>query len=86
MASPQKYYRDLHYARFLSGDGNFKLQRIAKKQSKQASQKVYRSMLSDGAYWAPVRTLADYVQRTAPVPDEPKGKVNVPILWSLLPF
>lgn len=65
----------LHYARFLAGDGNFKLQRIARKRSNRVPHHVYESMLGDGAFWAPVKALVDHVKTTGPAVDEPKGKV-----------
>ncbi|KAG9011401.1 hypothetical protein FRB90_007326, partial [Tulasnella sp. 427] len=54
--------KQLHYSRFLSGDGNFKLQRVARKQSSVGSGARQRSMLGDGAFWVPEEILKRYLE------------------------
>lgn len=71
-----KNYRQLHYARFLCGDGNFKLQRLAKRKSSRHDPLVQESMFGDGAFWAPQGILDSYLANSSPAADEPKGGVG----------
>lgn len=66
-------YRQLHYVRFLAGDGNFKLQRLAKRTS-SATSDGKKSLLGDGGFWVPERIFRQYLSETSVAADEPKGQ------------
>ncbi|KAG9014679.1 hypothetical protein FRB90_005207 [Tulasnella sp. 427] len=64
----------LRYSRFLSGDGNFKLQRLAKRKSSKNDPTFYQSLLRNGAFWAPKDEFHSYINNTTPAADEPGGR------------
>lgn len=78
--------RQLHYVRFLCGDGNFKLQRIAKRESSRSNPLAQESMLGDGSFWAPQNIHDAYLGETSIAADEPKGAVCLKFsgFWSLI--
>ncbi|KIO19636.1 hypothetical protein M407DRAFT_30707 [Tulasnella calospora MUT 4182] len=65
--------KQLHYVRFLCGDGNFKLQRLAKRRSARSDPLVQESMFGDGSFWAPQNIHDTYLSETSMAADEPKG-------------
>lgn len=68
--------RQLHYARFLGGDGNFKLQKLAKRVSKNVPTYAQESMLGDAGFWVRDDTLHKHTFGTNVLPDEYEGKVG----------
>lgn len=65
--------RQLHYARFLSGDGNFKLQRVARKQNSIEPPVKHKSMLGDAGFWVPEDTLSTYMGSGEPSIEEQRN-------------
>ncbi|KAG9031330.1 hypothetical protein FS837_003010, partial [Tulasnella sp. UAMH 9824] len=61
--------KQLHYARFLAGDGNFKLQRLAKRGSSKSEGS--KSLLGDGGFWVSESTFQRYLAETSVAADEP---------------
>ncbi|KAG9041944.1 hypothetical protein FS837_011550 [Tulasnella sp. UAMH 9824] len=61
--------KQLHYARFLAGDGNFKLQRLAKRGSSKSEGS--KSLLGDGGFWVSASTFQNYLAETPMAADEP---------------
>ncbi|KAG8925800.1 hypothetical protein FRC01_009690 [Tulasnella sp. 417] len=70
---PHNWERDplkqLRYAQFLSGDGNFKLQHLSKHSTSAQS-----SLFGDGGFWVPDSVFSRYLSSTSPAADEPKGQ------------
>ncbi|KIO33174.1 hypothetical protein M407DRAFT_18033 [Tulasnella calospora MUT 4182] len=61
--------KQLHYVRFLAGDGNFKLQRLAKRGSSTSAGT--KSLLGDSGFWVPNSTIKHYLAETSMAADEP---------------
>lgn len=68
------FIRQLHYVRFLAGDGNFKLQRLAKRTSSAAAPHSTKSLLGDGGFWVPDWVFQQYLSETSIAADEPKSQ------------
>lgn len=64
--------RQLHYVQFLGGDGNFKLQRLAKRSASSPENK--KSFLGDGGFWVPEELFNRYLNETSAAVDEPQGQ------------
>ncbi|KAG9042715.1 hypothetical protein FS837_010478 [Tulasnella sp. UAMH 9824] len=62
--------KQLHFARFLSGDGNFKLQRVARKRTALETPAHHRSMLGDAGFWVSDDTLSKYMSNAGRSSDE----------------
>ncbi|KIO20783.1 hypothetical protein M407DRAFT_29579 [Tulasnella calospora MUT 4182] len=62
--------KQLHYAKFLSGDGNFKLQRVARQQSSVDPPLRHKSMLGDAGFWVPEETLSKHTGSSEGLADE----------------
>lgn len=72
-----KPLRQLHYARFLSGDGNFKLQRVARKHGHIEAPLRHKSMLENGGFWVPEKTLAQHIGSLASCAEESQNQGKV---------
>ncbi|KAG8929550.1 hypothetical protein FRC01_004157 [Tulasnella sp. 417] len=78
--------KQLHYARFLSGDGNFKLQRVARKSNSIETPLHHRSMLGDAGFWVPEETLIKYLNNSMPSSDEGTSPLKLYAPTRLLTF
>ncbi|KIO18474.1 hypothetical protein M407DRAFT_31873 [Tulasnella calospora MUT 4182] len=66
--------KQLHYLRFLGGDGNFKLQRLAKRRSVRTESATDTSLLGDGGFWVQDSLSQRYLSETSVAVDEPNGQ------------
>ncbi|KAG8923187.1 hypothetical protein FRC01_013102, partial [Tulasnella sp. 417] len=66
--------KQLHFVRFLAGDGNFKLQRLAKRRPVKTESTTNTSLLGDGGFWVQESLFQRYLSETSIAADEPNGQ------------
>lgn len=75
LANEAPLYRKLLYGLFISGDGNFHLQRRRNK----AGASLQESFFGDGGFWAPQTLFDAYVAKLGATTASAHDKVRPPI-------